>query len=59
VPLRRRALVGAAGATFAAAPRFYLLKLTDAKMLKRTPSQILADGANLAFFRQMQKELRA
>jgi hypothetical protein len=37
----------------------YLLTLADAKMLKRTPSQILADGANLAFFRRMQKELRA
>jgi NitT/TauT family transport system substrate-binding protein len=39
--------------------RFYALRLADAKLLKKTPSQILADGTDFAFFRQMQKELKA
>ena len=39
--------------------RFYALRLADAKLLKKPPSRILAEGTNFAFFRQMQKELKA
>ena len=39
--------------------RYFALQLADAKLLKKTPSQIIADGTDFAFFRQMQKELKA
>lgn len=39
--------------------RFYALRLADAKLVKKTPAQIIADGTDFAFFRQMQKELKA
>ena len=39
--------------------RYFALQLADAKLLKKTPSQITADGTDLAFFRQMQTELKA
>ena len=39
--------------------RYYALRLADAKLLKKTPAQIIADGTDFAFFRQMQKELKA
>jgi NitT/TauT family transport system substrate-binding protein len=38
--------------------RYFALKLADAKLIKKTPSQIIADGTDYAFFRQMQKELK-
>lgn len=38
--------------------RFYALRLADGKLLKKTPTQIIADGTDFAFFRQMQKELK-
>jgi NitT/TauT family transport system substrate-binding protein len=39
--------------------RYFALKLADAKLVKKTPSQIIADGTDFTFFRQMQKELKA
>ncbi len=39
--------------------RFYALRFADAKLLKKTPTQIIADGTDFAFFHQMQKELKA
>jgi NitT/TauT family transport system substrate-binding protein len=39
--------------------RSFALQLTDAKLLKKTPAQIVADGSDFAFFRQMQTELTA
>jgi NitT/TauT family transport system substrate-binding protein len=38
--------------------RFFTLRLTDAKLIKKTPSQIIADGTDFAYFRQLQKELK-
>jgi NitT/TauT family transport system substrate-binding protein len=38
--------------------RFFTLRLTDAKLIKKTPSQIIADGTDFAYFRRLQKELR-
>jgi NitT/TauT family transport system substrate-binding protein len=37
--------------------RYYALRLADVKLLKKTPSQIIAEGTDFAFFRQMQREL--
>jgi NitT/TauT family transport system substrate-binding protein len=37
---------------------YFALQLADAKLLKKTPRQIVAEGTDLAFFRQMQKELK-
>lgn len=39
--------------------RFFALRLADAKLLKKTPAQILAQGTDFTFFRQMQRELKA
>ena len=39
--------------------RFFALRLADAKLVKKTPQQIIADGADFTYFRQLQKELRA
>jgi len=39
--------------------RFFALRLADAKLVKKTPQQILADGADFTYFRQLRKELRA
>lgn len=38
---------------------FNALRLTDAKSLKKTPSQIVAEGSDFAYFRQLQRELPA
>jgi NitT/TauT family transport system substrate-binding protein len=38
--------------------RYYALRLADAKLLKKTPSRIIADGTDFAFFRQMQRDLK-
>jgi NitT/TauT family transport system substrate-binding protein len=39
--------------------RFFTLRLTDAKLIKKTPTQIIADGTDFAYFRRLQKELKA
>ena len=39
--------------------RFFALRQTDAKLIKKTPTQIIADGTDFAYFRQLQKELKA
>ena len=39
--------------------RYFALQLADSKLLKKTPAQIVADGSDFTFFRQMQKELKA
>jgi NitT/TauT family transport system substrate-binding protein len=39
--------------------RFFALRLADAKLIKKTPQQIIAEGADLAWFRQLRKELKA
>jgi NitT/TauT family transport system substrate-binding protein len=39
--------------------RFFALRLRDVKLLKRSPQQILDEGADFAYFRQMRKELKA
>jgi NitT/TauT family transport system substrate-binding protein len=39
--------------------RFFALRLADAKLVKKTPQQILTDGADFAYFRQLRKELPA
>ena len=39
--------------------RFNALRLADAKLLTKTPSQIVNDGSDFGFFRQLQKELPA
>jgi len=39
--------------------RYFALHLADAKLLTKTPEQIIRDGTDFAFFRQMQKELKA
>ncbi|HEY8717581.1 ABC transporter substrate-binding protein [Pengzhenrongella sp.] len=38
--------------------RFFTLRLTDAKLIKKTPTQIIADGTDFAYFRRLQKELK-
>jgi NitT/TauT family transport system substrate-binding protein len=39
--------------------RFYSLRLADGKLIKKTPQQIINEGADLAYFRQLRKELKA
>jgi NitT/TauT family transport system substrate-binding protein len=39
--------------------RFYTLRLRDAKLIKKSPQQILDEGSDLAYFRQLRKELKA
>jgi NitT/TauT family transport system substrate-binding protein len=39
--------------------RFFALRLADAKLVKKSPQQIIADGMDLTYFRQLRKELRA
>jgi NitT/TauT family transport system substrate-binding protein len=38
--------------------RFYSLRLADGKLIKKTPQQIITDGADLAYFKQLRKELK-
>jgi NitT/TauT family transport system substrate-binding protein len=38
--------------------RFYALRLADGKLVKKTPQQIINDGTDLAYFRQLRKELK-
>ena len=38
--------------------RFFALRLADAKLVKKTPAQILAEGADFAYFQRLQKEMR-
>ena len=37
--------------------RFYALRLADLKLIKKTPSQIVDEGTDLAYMRQLRKEL--
>ncbi len=37
--------------------RFFALKLADVKLIKSTPQQILAQGSDFAYMRQLRKEL--
>jgi len=39
--------------------RFFALRLADGKLIKKTPTQVIAEGTDFAFFRRMQKELKA
>lgn len=39
--------------------RFFALRLADAKLIKKSPQQITAEGTDLAWFRQLRKELKA
>ena len=39
--------------------RFFALRLADAKLIKKTPQQIISEGTDLAWFRQLRKELKA
>jgi NitT/TauT family transport system substrate-binding protein len=39
--------------------RFFALRQADAKLIKKTPTQIIADGTDFAYFRRLQKELKA
>jgi NitT/TauT family transport system substrate-binding protein len=39
--------------------RFFALRLADGKLIKKTPQQIIADGSDFAYFRRLQKELKA
>ena len=34
-------------------------RLSDAKLVKKSPQQIIADGADFTYFRQLRKDLRA
>jgi len=38
--------------------RFYALLLSDAKLIKKTPQEIINTGTDLAYFRQLRKELK-
>lgn len=38
--------------------RYYALRLADAKLLKTSPQQVVADGTDVAYFKQLRKELR-
>ena len=38
--------------------RFFALRLADAKLIKSTPQQIIAQGSDFAFMRQMRTELK-
>jgi NitT/TauT family transport system substrate-binding protein len=37
--------------------RFFALRLGDAKLIKKTPAQIIADGTDFAYFRRLRTEL--
>ena len=39
--------------------RFLALRLADGKLIKKTPQQIITDGTDFAWFRRLQKELKA
>ncbi len=39
--------------------RFFSLRLADAKLIKKSPQQIIAEGTDFAYFRQLRKELKA
>src|SRR5438552_5931980 len=39
--------------------RFFALRLSDAKLVKKSPQQIIADGVDFTYFRQLRKDLRA
>jgi NitT/TauT family transport system substrate-binding protein len=39
--------------------RFFALRLADAKLVKKTPQQILTEGADFTYFRQLRTELHA
>lgn len=39
--------------------RFFALRLRDAKAIKKSPQQVIDDGSDLAYFRQLRKELKA
>ncbi|MDP9245361.1 MAG: hypothetical protein M3O64_01800 [Chloroflexota bacterium] len=39
--------------------RFFTLRLTDAKLIKKTPTQIITDGTDFAYFRRLQREQKA
>lgn len=36
--------------------RFFALRLGDVKLITRTPQQIIAQGSDVAYLRQLQKE---
>lgn len=38
--------------------RFFALRLADAKLIKSTPQQVIAQGSDFAFMRQLRKELK-
>jgi NitT/TauT family transport system substrate-binding protein len=38
--------------------RFFALRLADAKLIKSTPQQIIAQASDFAFMRQMRTELK-
>lgn len=39
--------------------RFFALRLADGKLIKKTPEQIVRDGTDLAYFKQLRTELRS
>jgi NitT/TauT family transport system substrate-binding protein len=39
--------------------RFFALRLADAKLVKKSPQQIVTEGMDLSWFRQLRKELKA
>jgi NitT/TauT family transport system substrate-binding protein len=41
------------------AVRFYALRLHDAGMIKSSPKNILADGADWRFWNELKRELKA
>ena len=38
--------------------RFFALRLADSKLIKKTPQQILSEGTDFTWFRQLRKELK-
>jgi NitT/TauT family transport system substrate-binding protein len=38
--------------------RFFALRLNDVKLIKSTPTQIIAQGSDVAFMKQLRKELK-
>jgi len=39
--------------------RFFALRLADGKLIKKTPEQIIRDGTDLAYFKQLRTDLRS
>jgi NitT/TauT family transport system substrate-binding protein len=39
--------------------RFFALRLSDAKLVKKSPQQIIVEGTDFTYFRQLRKDLRA